>query len=68
MTHANPHSKHPDDKGDQQRPYWKRAHHDWKFWLAVSLMLTSMLVYIVTLDLSLRPTEHDQPKIESPLP
>jgi hypothetical protein len=33
-----------DPNGDQhgQRPYWTRAHHDWKFWVALSLMLAAM--------------------------
>ena len=25
--------KHPAHK--EQRPYWKRVHHDWRFWVAL---------------------------------
>ena len=32
-----------------------RAHKDWKFWLAVCLMLVAMGIYVLTLDLSLQP-------------
>jgi hypothetical protein len=37
------------------QPYWKRAHHDWKFRVAVVLMLVGMAIYIATLDLSTAP-------------
>jgi hypothetical protein len=36
-------------------PYWKRAHKDWKFWVAVLLMLLAMAVYIRTDELAIRP-------------
>src|ERR1035441_5019093 len=26
----------------EHRPYWKRAHHDWRFWVALVLMLAAM--------------------------
>lgn len=36
-------------------PYWKRAHHDWRFWVALVLMLGAMLIYLMTDDLSIVP-------------
>jgi hypothetical protein len=30
------------------RPYWKRAHRDWRIWFCVIVMLFAMLVYIAT--------------------
>jgi hypothetical protein len=34
------------------RPYWKRAHRDWRIWFCVIVMLfamlVSMLVYVAT--------------------
>ena len=52
----------PDPDNNQPHiPYWRRAHHDWKFWLAIVLMLIAMMVYIGTLDLSIRP---DVPNLE----
>jgi hypothetical protein len=36
-------------------PYWKRAHHDWRFWIVVLLMLGAMVTYVMTEDLAWRP-------------
>jgi uncharacterized membrane protein len=33
--------------------YWKRAHHDWRFWIGLSLMLLAMATYIMIDNLSL---------------
>jgi|WetSurMetagenome_2_1015567.scaffolds.fasta_scaffold76812_3 hypothetical protein len=33
-----------------QRPYWKRMHHDWRFWIALLLTLTAMMIYVVSED------------------
>ena len=56
---AASHHAHEDAGNDSvqhtHRPYWKRAHHDWRFWLAVLLMLTAMLIYVMTEDLSMWP-------------
>jgi hypothetical protein len=38
-----------------ERPYWKRAHADWRFWVAIFLMIAAMIVYIVTEDFSMWP-------------
>jgi hypothetical protein len=38
--------------GDDRRPYWKRAHHDWKFWVAMVMMLAALAMYVVSNDLS----------------
>jgi formate hydrogenlyase subunit 3/multisubunit Na+/H+ antiporter MnhD subunit len=34
---------------------WARAHHDWKFWVALSLMLAAMVIYVMSDDLTFRP-------------
>ncbi len=39
----------------EHRPYWKRAHHDWRFWVALILMLAAMFIYTMTDDLSIVP-------------
>jgi len=36
------------------RPYWKHAHHDWRLWVAVSLMLVAVFVYVMSDDLAWR--------------
>ena len=42
------------------RPYWKRAHHDWRFWVAVFLMFAAMIIYVMSDDLALRPRIQSQ--------
>jgi hypothetical protein len=34
------------------RPYWQRAHHDWKFWVGLVLMLTAMVIYVTSNNLA----------------
>jgi hypothetical protein len=36
-------------------PYWKRAHHDWRFWIALILMLTAIAIYVLSDDLAFLP-------------
>ncbi len=38
-------------------PYWKQAHRDWRFILAVGVMLVAITTYVATDDLALRPAE-----------
>ncbi len=55
---------------EAHRPYWKRAHHDWRFWVVLVLMIVAMVVYIVSQDLSMggpRGTQH-QPVPENVAP
>ena len=33
------------------RPYWQRAHRDWRIWVFVALMLLCMGIYLMTGDL-----------------
>ena len=42
------------------RPYWRRAHRDWRMWIIVILMLAAMAVYLATGDL--RWPIHAQPQ------
>jgi hypothetical protein len=37
-------------------PYWKRAHHDWRFWVGLVAMLIAIGVYVGTNDLSMVPS------------
>jgi hypothetical protein len=50
-----PHTHYAHEHGHDRAPYWKRAHHDWKFWVAIVLMLAAMAVYLKSNDLSVRP-------------
>jgi ABC-type nickel/cobalt efflux system permease component RcnA len=36
--------------GEDQKPHWRRLHKDWRLWVAVGLMLTAVLIYVLTLD------------------
>ena len=38
-----------------RRAAWKRPHHDWRFWVAIALMLTGIAVYVLTDSEALRP-------------
>ena len=71
MTHDKHHHSASEGRtsgGEIIGPYWKRAHQDWKFWIAIALMLTAMGVYIVTLDLSVQPNADNQQQQQAPLP
>jgi uncharacterized integral membrane protein len=45
----------PRDHDHPRHHFWKRAHKDWRVWIAVVLMLALILVYVMTDSLSLRP-------------
>jgi hypothetical protein len=45
------------------RPYWKRAHRDWRIWFCVIVMLFAMLVYVATGGLRLPFHAHPQPMV-----
>jgi hypothetical protein len=40
---------------ERHRPYWTRAHKDWKFWIVLIGMVAAMLIYVVSQDLSIGP-------------
>jgi hypothetical protein len=52
------HGHHPhgeqdrDDVHRDHRPYWKRAHRDWRLWGAVLVMLVAMTIYVMSNDLA----------------
>jgi ABC-type Zn2+ transport system substrate-binding protein/surface adhesin len=49
------HSIGDDHNSHGQTPYWRRAHHDWRFWLGPP-MLVAIAVYVGTNDLSMVPS------------
>ena len=51
------------NKGKEGIPYWKRAHQDWIFWIAILLMLVAMVYYVKTNDLSIRPNNQMQHRV-----
>jgi hypothetical protein len=50
----------PDSVPQGHSPYWKRAHRDWRIWIAVLLMIAGMIVYVMSEDLSSRPVSRPQ--------
>ena len=44
------------------RPYWKRAHQDWRFWIGFVLMLLAILYYIFSIDFTLSPRPKKEQK------
>jgi hypothetical protein len=40
---------------DADTPYWKNAHTDWRFQVAVGLMLIAIAVYVLSGDLTWLP-------------
>jgi hypothetical protein len=40
------------------RPYWKRAHRDWRFWIAVFFIFAALAIYVLSDDLALVPRSH----------
>ena len=62
------HPKHdelnPDSVEQRQLPYWKRAHRDWRFWIALILMFAAIIIYVMSDNLALlpcRPPHRDLP-------
>jgi hypothetical protein len=36
-----------------QPPYWKRMHHDWRFWVGLVFMCAAITIYVASDNLSL---------------
>ena len=48
------------------RPYWKRMHHDWRFWIALLLMIVAMIIYVVSEDFAWLPRNQLQQPRQTP--
>jgi hypothetical protein len=47
---------HRNNKGHiHKRPYWKRAHLDWRVWVGIILMLAAIIYYVMSQDFALAP-------------
>ena len=44
-----------DGVGRDTRPYWRRAHHDWRFWVGMGFMLAALAIYVLSDDLAFLP-------------
>ncbi|MDP4200170.1 MAG: hypothetical protein Q8922_14340 [Bacteroidota bacterium] len=72
-TTTSEHNEHgrpaSDTTNEAHHPYWTRAHHDWRFWVALILMIAGIAVYIVSQDLSMGPSgQQHQPVPENTAP
>ena len=43
------------DAHDDTRPYWKRAHHDWRLWVGLVFMFAAITIYVLSDDLAFLP-------------
>ena len=44
--------KHHEHDRHTHQPYWRRMHRDWRFYVAVIVMLAAMITYVMTDDLA----------------
>jgi hypothetical protein len=54
--HQREHEAHQQSDPPPHSSYWKFVHRDWRFWLGLVLIFTAMFIYLMTEDLSVRPS------------
>jgi len=54
----------PDPVHHEDRPYWKRAHRDWRVWIAVVFCMTAITIFVLSDNLALLP-RHQLPQPQS---
>ena len=45
------------------KPYWKRAHLDWRFQIALALMFLAIAIYVMSDNLSFLPRGEPRPSL-----
>ena len=62
MREIEPYNPHPAPANESHKspyqahtPYWRRFHHDWKFWGVVLFLFAAIAIYVVSFDLVLVP-------------
>ena len=48
----------------KHKPYWKRIHHTWWFWVGVIMMFTAILYYVVSVDFAFAPRKQTKQQTE----
>ena len=63
MNQHEHHSKHHGHEHEHHHHKRKGFHKDWRAWLVVGLMLGAMVIYVLTMDESIRPgsTKQSEP-------
>ena len=63
---------HPGNEGPEHsrvhpghRPYWKRAHRDWRVWVGLFFCLAAITIYVLSEDLSFMPSGRTRPPVSS---
>jgi anti-sigma-K factor RskA len=59
VQHEEPHGT----AESPHRPYWKRMHRSWFFWVAAVAMLAAMVIYVMSIGLVFRPRGQAQPAL-----
>jgi hypothetical protein len=56
-NHGSPGNEGPERKRVHQDnlPYWKRAHHDWRVWVGLFFMFAAIAIYVLSDDLAFLP-------------
>jgi len=52
---------HPDDVPAERRPYWQRAHRDWRVLVGLFFCLAAIIIYVMSQDLAWLPGGRRQP-------
>jgi len=50
--------------GLDHKPYWKRVHHSWIFWVFLFLTLASITIYIVSVNFAFVPQKTESSSIK----
>jgi hypothetical protein len=50
---------------NHHRPYWKRIHHTWYFWVFLFLMFAGIIYYIMSVDFAFAPRKQLKPRSEN---
>jgi predicted anti-sigma-YlaC factor YlaD len=51
----------------EHRPYWRHAHHDWRFWAALTLMIAAMGIYVFSDNFAFLFRSRSQPPMSEPV-
>jgi hypothetical protein len=55
-THHRHGGPHPDNFEEGHRPYWTRAHRDWRIWVALLFCMAAIVIYVLSDDLAFMPS------------
>jgi hypothetical protein len=65
--HKSKHRHHQHEVADGEHfhrddfPYWRRAHRDWRFWVAVFFLFAAITIYFMSDDLAFVPGSQPPP-------